>query len=168
MINSDYYNPTDESKENLDLEKLLASADINSSIIELDNFICLICQWGEKIEILTYEQQQFYFIQNLEREVNNGGFEQYFVNSSGDFAHETLEALKIVGALLTATLLQIAIDEFPNQNVPKDRNERIDFIINLSEKTSEVWEKLDQKFFAYEDDLNTLNIEYVRKNRHSF
>jgi Domain of unknown function (DUF4375) len=168
MVNSDYYNSMDKGKKNLELDNLLESADINSSIIELDNFICLICQWGQNVEILTYAQQQFYFVQNLEREVNNGGFAQYFINSSGDFAHETLIALKLIGAIATANLLQTAINEFPNQSVPKDRDERIDFITNLREKTSDVWEKLDQKFFAYEDDLNTLNIEYVRKNRHSF
>ncbi len=69
---------------------------------------------------LTEPQKLFYLNQNLEREVNNGGFHQYFINSSGDYSHETIQSLKSIGATTTALILQRATDQFPNKTVPKD------------------------------------------------
>jgi uncharacterized membrane protein YjjP (DUF1212 family) len=47
----------------IDLQKLLASDDINNSIIELDNFICELCAWGDSLDKLTEQQKNFYFNQ---------------------------------------------------------------------------------------------------------
>ncbi|MBW4362816.1 DMP19 family protein, partial [Flavobacterium taihuense] len=92
----------------LDLEKLLSSDDINRSIIELDNHIGELCSYGDEMDKLTESQKQFYYNQCLEREINNGGFNQYFFNSSGEFAHLTVESLRIIGAHITADILQKA------------------------------------------------------------
>ena len=89
----------------LDLEKLLSSDDINGSIIELDNYIGDLCSYGDEMNKLTEQQKQFYYNQCLEREINNGGFTQYFFNSSGDFAHKTLQSLLTIGANKTADIL---------------------------------------------------------------
>ena len=152
----------------LDLEKLLSSDDTNGSIIELDNFIGELCSYGDEMDKLTEEQKLFYYNQCLEREINNGGFNQYFFNSSGDFAHKTIQSLQTIGANKTADILQKAIDQFPNSNVPEDRTERQEILEQIEETADVVWEDLDQKFFSYEDDLNTLNIEFVRKNKDKF
>lgn len=150
------------------LESLLSSSNINDSVIELDNFIAELCEYGENTDALTEPQKIFYFNQNLEREINNGGFNQYFINSSGDFAHETINALKLISADKTANILQEAIDQFPNKKVPKDRDERIEIVEQIEEKADEIWEELDGRFFEYQEDLNELNIDYVRKNQKEF
>src|SRR5258705_3440499 len=107
-----------------DIDKLLISSDTNNFVIELDNYICKLCSWGDELERLTGSQKNFYFNQNLEREINNGGFNQFFFNSSGDFAHETMSSLRIIGATKTAHILQQAIDQFPSSKVPQDRLQR--------------------------------------------
>ena len=117
---------------------------------------------------LTEQQKQFYYNQCLEREINNGGFNQYFFNSSGDFSHKTIQSLLAIGANKTAEILQKAIDQFPNGNVPEDRTKRQDILEQIQETADPFWEELDQKFFTYEDDLNTLNIEFIRKNNDKF
>jgi hypothetical protein len=91
-----------------------------------------------------------------------------FFKSSGDFAHKTVQSLQTIGANKTADILQKAIDQFPNSIVPEDRTERQEILEQIQETADLVWEKLDQKFFSYEDDLNTLNIEFVRKNKDKF
>ena len=156
------------SDQNLDIERLLSATDKNKSIIEIDNFICKLCVWGDELDRLTEPQKNFYFNQELEREVNNGGFNQYFSNSSGEFAHKTILSLKLIGADKTADILQNAIDQFPDKSVPKDRDERQEILEKIQENANEIWDKLDQKFFAYEDDLNSLIIEYVRQNKDKF
>lgn len=150
------------------LDNLLNSEDINGSIIELDNFIGELCDYGDDFSKLTDHQKLFYLNQNLEREINNGGFKQYFCNSSGDNAHETVLSLKAIGADKTAEILQKAIDQFPNKTVPKDRDERNEIVEEIEEAADEVWNDLDQMFYEYEDDLNSLNIEYVRKYKEFF
>ena len=150
------------------LEELLISESTNNAINELDDYISELCAWGESIDTLTQQQKNFYFNQNLEREINNGGFNQFYINSSGDFAHETVESLKAIGADKTAEILKNANGQFPNQTVPKDRAERQEIVEQIEEEANIVWEELDQQFFAYEDDLNTLNLDYIRKNKSFF
>ena len=142
----------DNSSENkkIDLEKLLSSGDINDSIIELDNYIGELCSYGDEMDKLTEQQKQFYYNQCLEREINNGGFNQYFFNSSGDYAHKTIQSLLTIGANKTADILQKAIDQFPKRNVPEDRTERQKILEQIQVTANLFWEELDQKFFTYD------------------
>ena len=94
------------------LDGLLSFEDRSVSIIELDDFIGELCEYGDDYDKLTAQQKIFYFNQNLEREINSGGFNQYFCNSSGDNAHETVLSLKAIGADKAADILQKAIDQF--------------------------------------------------------
>jgi len=150
------------------LEALLLSDNTNTSIIELDNFIGELCAYGDEMETLTEPQKLFYYIQCLEREVNNGGFNLYFINSSGEFAHQTIQSLKLIGANTTADILQKAIDQFPDKKVPQDRDERNELVEQIEATANEVWNELDQQFYEYIDDLNTLNINYVRQHKAFF
>jgi hypothetical protein len=164
---------SDKSGENsgnkkLDIERLLVSDDINGSIIALDNYIGALCAYGDEMDKLTEAQKQFYYNQCLEREVNNGGFNHYFFNSSGDFSHRTIQSLQTIGAHKTAGILQKAIDQFPDGHVPEERADRQNILAQIQERANPVWGALDQSFFAYEDDLNMLNIEFVRKNKDRF
>jgi hypothetical protein len=47
---------------------------------------------------LTEAEQTVHCVDGLEREVNNGGFDQFFFNSSGNTALETIPALERLGA----------------------------------------------------------------------
>jgi len=152
----------------LDIDKLLSSDNINNSIIELDNYISSLCDYGDSIEKLNEPQKNFFYNQTLEREINNGGLNQFYFNSSGDFAHETKISLKAIGAIKTSVIVEKANDQFPNKIVPKDRASRQDTLSQIEDKANEIWEELDQKFFAYEDDLNSLNMDYIKKNKESF
>ena len=168
LFGKSYIKSEKTSEKRLDIDRLLLSENMNNCIIELDNYICELCDWGEKLDNLTEEQKNFFFNQNLEREINNGGLNQYFYNSSGDFAHETINSLKIISADKTANILQQAIDQFPDKTVPRNRTERQEILEKIEETISEIFEELDERFFVYEDDLNTLNIEFVRRNKDKF
>ncbi len=81
---------------------------------------------------------------------------------------DTVNALKTIGANKTANLVQAAIDQFPGGNVPRDRDERIKLVEKIEEAANPIWEELNQRFFLYEDDLNVLNIEFIKKHRTEF
>jgi len=149
------------------LQQLLKADTINNSIIEIDNFIGKVCDYGDHMEKLSESQKLFYINQNLEREVNNGGFNQYFVNSSGDYAHETIGSLKAIGAIKTADILQEAIDKFPNSKVPKDRSSRVALVEKIDPETS-IWDDIEKRFMDYQEDLNSLNLKFVEKHASEF
>ena len=154
--------------ESPDVDGLIDSEDLNASIITLDDHISKICDYGDSVERLNAHQKVFFWIQSLEREINNGGFNQYYFNNSGDFAHETVESLKAIGAEKTALILQKANHQFPGNRVPKDRDERQDVLEQIENDANKIWDELDKEFCAYEEDLNALNMKYVKAHRSDF
>jgi len=106
------------------------------------------------------KQEVARLIQMLEAEVNNGGFDQFFFNSAGDFTAETIEALETIGASSTADILKRAAVKFPGEMPPKDRGVRQDALLEISPEPN-AFQELDQEFYAYPDDLSGLLGEYL-------
>jgi hypothetical protein len=61
-----------------------------------------------------------------------------------------------------------ANDQFPLKAVPKDRSERQKILEQIQETSDEAWKELDQRFLAYEEDLNAFSLEFIRKNKDFF
>jgi len=94
----------------------------------------------------------------LEGQVNNGGFNQYFFNSSGEYAHETLNGLKEINAPKMANILNEAIEVFPIAPIPKDTEKRRTLMEDLPENISDRWDMLDHNFYEYPENLAELVI----------
>jgi hypothetical protein len=157
-----------QGNKRLNINKLINSEDSNDSISKLDDYVCNLCEFGHKMESLSDPQRIFYCIQNLEREINNGGFKQFYQNSSGDFAHETYYALRVISATKTADIVRSANDQFPGRAVPKDKTERQKLLEQIQDTSDIVWNELDQRFLAHEEDLNAFSMEFIRKNKNFF
>jgi hypothetical protein len=147
-----------------ELEKLLQSNEIDDVLISIDNYINELCEYGENLNVLTKQQVTFFLNQNFEKEINNGGLNQFFYNSSGEFSFETIQSLKEINAVHTATILEEAICQFPNNNVPKDRNLRDEIIEEIEDIANDIWEELDSKLYENEDNLSDLNLTYIKSN----
>jgi len=157
-----------QGNKKLNISKLINSDNINESINKIDNYICTVCESGDKLDALTDPQKVFFYIQNLAREIKKGGFSQFYLNSSGDSAHEIYDSLRIIGAYKTANMVMSANDQFPGKAVPKDSSERQKLLEQVQDSANEVWKELDQKFLSQEEDLNAFNIEFIRKNKDFF
>ena len=59
---------------------------------------------------LSAEEIVVLAIEGLEREVNNGGYEQYFINSSKEYAHDIIGALNSIGSKTGAEITQQALN----------------------------------------------------------
>ena len=70
----------------------------------MNGWICKKCSYGEEIEKLSHAERIFYMIMLLEAEVNNGGFAQFFCNSSGKYSDEIINSLSNIGADKTAEI----------------------------------------------------------------
>jgi hypothetical protein len=152
----------------IDIEKILKIEDETAAIIELDTKLNEISKYGKEIERLTESQKTVLIVENLEREINNGGFNQFFFNSSGDFAHETVTALRTIKAFKTADIVSKSISAWPNQKVPKDRKKRQELLEEIAENADKVWNECDQEFYKYQDNIGILLLDYVRLNKTDF
>ncbi|MDR2039447.1 MAG: DMP19 family protein [Bacteroidales bacterium] len=65
-------------------------------------------KWYDYVIGLPIHLQITYLVIVFHNQIFNGGFHQYFVNGYGQFARETINALKTIGALKKAELLKDA------------------------------------------------------------
>ncbi|MDR2939502.1 MAG: DMP19 family protein [Clostridiales bacterium] len=150
------------------LEKLLAEKDENECFSAVSDYLSRLCSFGGNLEKLSGPQKCIYFNDWWELEVNNGGIDQFFFNSSGGYAHQTVESLKTVGAYANADILERAISKFPNGIVPQDVETRHELLIAFEEDDIEFLNRLDDEFYEYPEDLLALNIDYIKKNIKDF
>lgn len=104
---------------------------------------------------LQHGDRLYYLMNVLTGEVHNGGFDQFFSNSSGDRYAETVEALSEVGDLATLQLLREAKSAlFAQDEVPAKRIARFELMATSSKehpRYESAWkalEELDTRFYA--------------------
>ena len=149
------------------IDDVLAKEDGTQFAIALSDLVFPRCD-RDGFAALTPAEKVAYCVDALEREVNNGGFDQFFWNSSGDTAHQTHAALLEIGAREAAALVRDAIAAFPGAKVPPDRGQREKVLESLPEMAREKWGELDGRFYEYPDDLTTLMRRYVQAHRADF
>jgi hypothetical protein len=108
-------------------------------------------------------EKTFIYIDVLEDNVTNGGFIQFFFNSSGQFAHEIFHAYLAIKAETTIDILTKAIHLFPEMPVPKDPRIRQQILME-KDSNIDLWDTLDAEFYKYEDNIVQLTLNYVREN----
>ena len=116
----------------------------------------------QSLEGLSVRERTGFCIYLLEMEVNNGGFHQFILNSSGQFALQTVDALQKIGADKTASLLGKAISIACPGGYPRDSSLHQSLLMDFDTVSDELYE-LDKEFYKYEDDLALLINEYLHK-----
>ena len=124
--------------------------------------------YGEHLERLSAEEQVFYICNLLEEEVNNGGFDQFLYNSSGDYAGRVEECLRIIGANKTADICHTAFSAY-GKPIPQDRDKREKFLDKMeSDEISAILSDCDDQFYEYPDQLEALCYAYIVANKEKF
>ena len=103
-------------------------------------------------EKLTDEERVILAIEALEREVNNGGYGQFFVNSSREYAPIIVESLRRISCLKVAEITQKALkimQEFPEDN--EDRQEALG--------------ECDTQYFEYPENIEKSLFAFIKTNR---
>ena|SRR6478752_2004091 len=103
---------------------------------------------------LSPQERVFVVVWELEADLNNGGFNQYFFNSHSDHVAAVPDALRAIGAPKTAAIVERAIETFPN-GAPPDRATRQELLEEIDAENG-VFEGLDEEFLAYPHDLTGL------------
>lgn len=125
---------------------------------------------SEGFDGLSMEEQTYFAVNCLIGEVYNGGFDQFFSNSSGAHYLRALDGLRTLGADSSMKLLlqakQVLFAEHP---VPIDREARIKLMpTTTGDESAEEWvqlEALDKAFWADPDKLGERCQAYARENQ---
>ena len=105
---------------------------------------------------LSARDQLLVTVWGLEADVNNGGFDQYYFNSSGDHAVHAPAALRSIGAPAMAAIVESANGLFGPGGPSTDRTVRQAQLFAITERDESAFENCDRDFLAYPEDLSAL------------
>jgi hypothetical protein len=123
-------------------------------------------QKAERIgqERLTEEERVVLAVEALEREVNNGGYGQLFINSSKEYTSFFVSALNRIGCKDAAKLTQKAIDilglKAPITVKAIDR-----LLKKENQKRDERLGECDARYYEVAGDLAGYLLAFIKKNR---
>lgn len=95
---------------------------------------------------LSAPRRTLYAVNGFEGDTNNGGFEQYYLNSWSDCAHELPGMLRDIGLPELADLVARANAVFP-KGPPANRAVRLAVLDQLGDASSDAWHELTTEFF---------------------
>jgi hypothetical protein len=108
----------------------------------------------------------------LAREVSNGGFHQFFVNSAGDFWKDVLEGLIAIGDEQGLALYHQVLSIFPGSAPSEDRSIRLEQLSTLEEKdekrVSVHFNTTNQQYFKNPFPSWELLFQYVKRHPNEF
>ena len=103
-------------------------------------------------------------VEAMEREVNNGGFSQFFLNSSAEFASVLENALRSIGCPKTADIARDAIAAIATDG---DLTAQVlsEAAADLDEHTEQALSACDQRYFANDEPLADRLFQWIKANR---
>lgn len=115
-------------------------------------------------------RQAIYLIWVLEAEVNNGGYNQFYFNSGGQFYKDLPEALRLVGANKFADLTEKANKTFEQEN--EKITKHYDGTLEGFSKSynDNPLNKYDDEFYNLNriENLQQIQVNYIRQNKIEF
>ncbi|TGM58870.1 DMP19 family protein [Leptospira adleri] len=118
-------------------------------------------EYIEDLKGFSNEQKYLFAIHRYSAEVNNGGHDQFFFNSSGIVAEDALEGFRKIGLDENYNILKESMDRLGGKPF-KDRDKRT---IQLEESKA-LFDDLDDLF--YKTDLEEKLRDFIIMNRNQF
>jgi hypothetical protein len=114
-------------------------------------------------EGLNADEKIYFSVSVLEGEVYNGGFDQFFWNSSGNLFHEAVSGLEAIGACSCLDLLlQAKQAAFPDGQPPRNCEERRTYLrLRESESQSALLNEFDRVFWKDPDKLQEKLVQFA-------
>jgi len=112
-------------------------------------------------ELLSERHRVLIAVWSLMGEVDNGGFDQFYFNSSGDYAWFVPQALRLIGAETTAAIVERGNAYFQPRGPLPDRDARWVQLEAVCEAHDGRWDdELNDAFYNTTDDLDGLLVEH--------
>jgi hypothetical protein len=117
------------------------------------------------VQGLTEPQLNYLALSWLDAEVNNGGFSQYYFNSSGDLARHAAKAATAVGAPKLAKIVEDANALFGRNGPDPDRDKRMD---QVSKINLDALGELDKRYYKCPERLSEILPKYAAAHAEAF
>ncbi len=106
-------------------------------------------------------------VEAIEREVNNGGFSQFFLNPSRVFTPHIVESFELIDCPLTAALCKEAI-KLLGVDDPFNEDALEDAVCNADDELEEKLSALDEAYYAgTEEPIADKLFEFIKRNRNA-
>ena len=152
---------SDDSLEQVVFENIINKLDVDSANDDKEY---------EILKNMSLGRQSIFATRVIEDEVDNGGFNQYFYNSSGQYAEEARVGFELIGASKHSMLTQRAMDI-----VLKNAKYLKQFKDGTLKSFSKSYEnnpfnEVDSLYYELEktEDVAKLKIKYIREHRDQF
>lgn len=117
---------------------------------------------------LSQAEQNFIYVDIFESEINNQGLYGFFYNTSGEYAHEVLQAFIDIKAVETSSILDKALRVFPELPVPKDIILRRQLVGKLKSSALDFWSDLEEELVYANEAIVDLMINYIKVHKTEF
>ncbi len=117
----------------------------------------------EGAQSLSTEERIVLAVEALEREVNNGGYDQFFVNSSREFAPIIVDALQRIGCEKTANITQKAIEALGISDLKSDAIEAV--TCTRDEKRAANLNRCDDSYYKSAEPIAERLFAFIKANR---
>ena len=139
------------------------------------NALCEKSNYGEDLSKLNDYEKVFLVMDELEMEVNNGGFDQFFDNTDGhynDILVSSAEAIKAYDiAKICRKALAIYAKNVDAESVIEKRayHDSMEYMqIYKYDPIFPDLNKCDDAFYASEDSITGLSVQYAKENKEQF
>ena len=152
----------------MELSLIFSIEDASQFSGKITEYLFNKSNYGETLSNLNPSELTIYLVEELQTEVMNGGFDQYFFNSSGDHWEDAVIACEKIGAVKTADLLREAVQAFGCE-LPKNREQREETIDSKArDGYDEALTLLDSAFYDYSENVDTLSFQYCQRHKELF
>jgi hypothetical protein len=146
------------------------------SDFRIDSLVCaiegLILLKDDSDADINEEELIVLAVEAMEREVNNGGYAQFFSNSSWRFTPYLVNSLNRIGSTQAKQLAEQAISalgvgELTNETDVTEYHDRIQEAVE-NDDVSEKLDEIDSRYYEMEEDVAGLVFGFVKKNIEKF
>jgi len=143
-------------------EQLLALA----GEYRIDSLLATFEQALQEKESLNGEELILLAVEALEREVNNGGYSQFFTNSSAEYAPQIVASLRHIGCVKTAEITEKAIAalELPELTVVAIENALAD----SNDERDDALGRCDDLYYNSGEDIAGRLFSFIKANPECF
>jgi hypothetical protein len=121
-------------------------------------------EFNKGLESITDAEYVIVTVEAIEREVNNGGYAQFFMNSSNAYTGFAVSALNEIGCPKTAAITQRAVDALGP--LPEYSPDAIDARMGEDDPARDaVLEKANEEYFAVSEPIADKLFEFIKKHR---
>ncbi len=127
--------------------------------------------WSNQYEVITSLPkpcQDVYSCRTVSDEIDNGGFNQLFYNSTGEFTEMAREGFVAIGSPKLSGIMDNAIRAYKDNKAVLDKYDDGKLESFCESYSEEIFNKLDDEFYKEECELRKLIIEHIRKNADCF